>query len=292
VIIVEVTGGLGNQMFQYALGKSVSTKLNVPLQLDVSGFERYELHNGFELERIFCIKTDYATNESVRKIMGWQSMPEVRRFLSRKSMAQFRSKRLIVEPYNEYCEKINTVTQNVYLSGYWQSEKYFKSIEKLIRNDFSFKIPMDAENLRISSEILSTNSVALHFRRGDYVSNPQTATVHGVCEPEYYRAAIRYIEERVVNPYFFIFSDDIEWVRSNFKIAHPHQYIENNKVDRSFNDLRLMALCQHNIIANSSFSWWGAWLNANNVKIVVAPDRWYTHSRPAEGHIPEAWIRL
>jgi hypothetical protein len=132
----------------------------------------------------------------------------------------------------------------------------------------------------------------MHVRRGDYASNPKTGATHGLCSLDYYEEAIRYISERVEQPIFFIFSDDINWVKCNLKVDFPCQYVDHNKSMESFNDMRLMSLCQHHIIANSSFSWWGAWLNPGQKKIVIAPRRWFLNSNNVEDLYPASWVRL
>jgi hypothetical protein len=147
--------------------------------------------------------------------------------------------------------------------------------------------------MKIAEQISRVNSVSLHVRRGDYVANLKVAAIHGLCSKEYYASAIKFISKKVERPHFFVFSDDINWVENNFKINYPCTYINQNFSNESYNDLRLMSLCQHNIIANSSFSWWGAWLNCNSEKIVIAPKKWFANSdKRCDDLIPEKWVRL
>ena len=138
--------------------------------------------------------------------------------------------------------------------------------------------------------ISQTNSVSLHIRRGDYVSNQKTNQTHGTCDLDYYQRCITEIEKEVENPYFFVFSDEIEWVKENLKINHPAEYVDQNTGDKSYEDMRLMSQCKHNVIANSSFSWWGAWLNSYPDKIVFAPKRWFASDKHnTKDLIPEGW---
>jgi len=198
----------------------------------------------------------------------------------------------VVEPHFHYWPEINKAPRDCYLAGYWQSEKYFQDAEPIIREDFTFKIPMASRNEQIAEKIAQANAISLHVRRGDYVNNPHTKATHGICSPDYYRDAIGYMAKQIENPHFFIFSDDMPWVRSQMKLDFPCYYIEHNSGAESYNDMRLMSMCQHHIIANSSFSWWGAWLNPYPNKIVIAPRKWFANNSDTDDLIPPGWIRL
>jgi hypothetical protein len=292
MIIVNVIGGLGNQMFQYAAGRSLSLDIEQPLRLDVSGFANYGLHQGFELDSVFACPIKRATAENVHEILGWQSKPFAKRILSRPFLARLRRHSFIVEPYFHYWPGLSHVPCDSYLSGYWQSEKYFKAHEEVIRRDFAFKEVLSGRNKDIAEQIASSNAVSLHVRRGDYVNNPKTQAAHGLCSVDYYQTAIRYVSEGVDQPHFYVFSDDIPWVKDNLKFDFSCQYVDHNKGKASYNDMHLMSLCRHHIIANSSFSWWGAWLNPNPEKIVVAPRNWFANDNNVDDLLPQAWIRL
>jgi hypothetical protein len=182
---------------------------------------------------------------------------------------------------------------NVYINGYWQSEKYFKDIEEVLRKDFTVISPINQENQRMLNLINSTDSVSLHVRRGDYVTNPTTNSFHGTCSLDYYAKAVRYIIENISNPHFFLISDDPDWVKENISINKPVTVIDINTTDNGYDDLRLMSKCKHNIIANSSFSWWGAWLNNNPQKIVIAPEKWFLSPElNTKDLIPQGWMKL
>lgn len=292
MVISQLIGGLGNQMFQYAAGRAVSLELGVPLQLDISGFANYGLHQGFELQRVFNCSVEFANEVDVRNILGWQSSPIVRRVLSRQNMAMFRRAGLIVEPHFHYWPGINKISPDAYMAGYWQSEKYFSKVACQIREDFSFRVPMNSQNAEMAGHISRVNAVSLHVRRGDYASNPKTAATHGVCSLDYYREAIHHIAKYVEKPHFFVFSDDINWVKNNLEIDFTCVYVNHNQAAESFNDMRLMVLCQSHIIANSSFSWWGAWLNPREDKIVIAPRHWFVNQKDTQDLIPGNWTRL
>jgi hypothetical protein len=292
MIIANIIGGLGNQMFQYAAGKAIALEHGTALRLDVSGYEKYKLHQGFELQRIFNCAAETASEMDIHSVLGWQSAASARKLLLRQGMAWLRSKAFVIEPHFHYWHGITSVPNDCYLTGYWQSEKYFSLAEARIRADFSFKLPLQNKNAEIAQKILRGNAVSLHVRRGDYATNPQTTATHGLCSLDYYRQSIQYVAERVKQPNFFIFSDDIAWVRDNFKLSHQCQYVDCNQGEESYNDMRLMSMCNHHIIANSSFSWWGAWLNPKREKIVIAPRKWFANQTDANDLLPQSWIKL
>lgn len=290
-IISQIIGGLGNQMFQYAAGRSMSILHNVPLHLDVGDFEGYSLHQGFELARAFSCPVTVATPQEVRAVLGWQASKLARRIFTRSALQTWRKRHFIVEPHFHYWPGIRNVQPPNYLKGYWQSEHYFADVAQTIRTDFTFRQPMTSCNLAIANEIGITNAVSLHVRRGDYVSNPTTKATHGICQLDYYEAAIKTIANHIEAPYFFVFSDDMDWTRGNLKIPFPCTYVDWNHGIESYNDMRLMSLCKHHIIANSSFSWWGAWLNPHADKLVIAPKKWFSNENKnsTKDLIPPGW---
>jgi hypothetical protein len=291
MIISNIIGGLGNQMFQYAAGRALSLKLRTPLKLDIREFSGYQLHQGFELNRLFNCNAEIATNDDLDNVLSWQKAKLVQRILRRPQLKNLRYKSFAIEPHFNYWSGFKLLGDNNYLYGYWQSEQYFIEFEEQIRKDFTFKLPLSAKNSAIIEQISQVNAVSLHVRRGDYVTNAKNAFI-GVCSLEYYRKAVEYVKNQVDKPVFFVFSDDIEWVKSNLPIDFPCIYIDYNHGIESFNDMRLMSHCKHHIIANSSFSWWGAWLNANSEKIVIAPQQWFANNTNVNDLLPESWIKL
>lgn len=288
MVIAHLIGGLGNQMFQYAAAKALAAKHTTFLLLDTSSFDSYTLHQGFELDRIFSGDFNIAQKADVQKMLGWQSLNSVKSYLHRPVLSWLRNKALAIEPSFEYWQGFERLSADTYLSGYWQSERYFISAEDIIRADFRFSTPLSAENVELADMIGNSESISLHVRRGDYVNNSAYAS----CSLDYYKSAIEYLTKQLESPTFFIFSDDINWVKENLKLEYPHIYIDNNQGDQSYNDMRLMSLCKHNIIANSSFSWWGAWLNANDAKNVIAPKKWFNTDMNSKDLIPASWVRL
>lgn len=292
MVISQLIGGLGNQMFQYAVGRALALERECFYKLDISGFANYGLHQGFELQRIFNAQVVIASEQDICKVLGWQARPIIKKIVSRSVMQAMRRKALVIEPHYDYWDEINNSPRNCYLSGYWQSEKYFTQAAQKIREDFTFKLPMSPQNAELVQQINQVNAVSLHVRRGDYVSNQKNLATYQLCSLDYYQAAIQHIAERIERPNFYIFSDDMAWVKSNLKLDFPHQYVEHNQSGESYNDIRLMSFCKHHIIANSSFSWWGAWLNSSIEKIVVAPKQWFANETSTQDLIPYNWVVL
>ncbi len=260
--IVKIKGGLGNQLFQYAYGRSLELA-GKKIVFDTSFFAGNKA--GMDTPRNFTLdKFDLKTK------------------------AEFSNKKHSVL---DFVDKV-LVKANLVPNGFWQSEKYFKNIEANIRQEFMPKLPLDNKFANILNQIEHTPSVSIHIRRGDYVNNEKTKSVHNVCGLSYYQKAIDIILASVNNPTFFIFSDDIDWVSKNLVVPHPTFWVSNLKGE-DYEELILMSKCKHNIIANSSFSWWGAWLNTNPDKIVIAPKQWLTNKTSNGLNIlPSLWTQI
>ena len=292
MIVSHVIGGLGNQMFQYATGRALSLHLDTKFLLDISDFPRYEAHQGFELQRVFECPVGVASEQDILGILSWQGTQLARRLLRKNAFSLVRSERFVVEPTFEYTNRLEHIYGDAYLFGYWQSELYFARHSAAIRGDFYFKAALSSRNAATVELIKRVNSVSVHIRRGDYVSSRKAFSTHGVCSVEFYKEAFAWISQRTQDPVFFVFSDDMDWVRANLFVAHPCYYIDYNQGVESYNDMRLMSLCKHHIIANSSFSWWGAWLNPNPKKIVIAPRKWFATEKNVADLLPGEWIKL
>lgn len=275
MIISHIAGGLGNQMFQYAAARALALQNNVPLKLDVSYFSPDSLHNGFELKKVFGIESSIASEGDFYDAIGWRGLKYFRKLILSSKGKFLRGKKLIKEPDISYWPGLIKAPKNCYLKGYWQSAKYFSDYSEQIKSDFTFIENIKGLNQQIANEIGDNNSVSIHVRRGDYLFH--TKSTYYNCPKKYYDRAISYIAQKVKEPVFFIFSDDPEWVKAKFDINFPFTAIGNNQGAKSYNDMRLMSLCKHHIIANSSFSWWGAWLSETNNedKIVIAPKFWF-----------------
>lgn len=279
-------------MFQYAAGRALSLEKGTNLRLDIGGFDRYRLHHGFELHRVFNVPVEIATSRDLSSVLGWRSVWPFRGALNRRAMFWLRGHRFAVEEGGEPATNLLKRPGDCYIQGYWQSERYFEKVSDVIRRDFSFRVPMNSKNLMTVRQIEGCNAVSLHVRRGDYATNPTTMAIHGLCSVAYYREAIAFLNRRMDNPVYFVFSDDASWARAELGGQTNMRFVKHNVGNESYNDMRLMAACTHHIIANSSFSWWGAWLNSNRNKIVIAPKRWFASDRKAEGLIPKSWIQI
>lgn len=270
MIVSRLTDGLGNQMFQYAAGRRLAHHHGTDLILDISWYanqpsvstpRRYELAF-FSIQATTVLDLGHT----------WRNLPFA----------------TLVE-YELFQPEFLNASDNTYLIGYWQCERYFEDIRALILAEFVPGQSPDEANIETGLEIARSMSVSLHVRRGDYVNN----TFHSFIGVEYYRAAVAEITTKIERPHFFVFSDDLEWCSQNLDIGFSYTLVTHNAGPRAYWDIILMSQCQHNIIANSSFSWWGAWLNRNPYKIVIAPKRWF--GDPAvdtSDRVPDGWIRL
>ncbi len=288
-------GGLGNQMFQYAAGRSLALRLQDELKLDLSFLNQKITdvkitRREFELDG-FNLDVKIVTDQEVFSFLKW----EINFFYKRlKRVLPFvTSKKVFRENQYQFNETFFFQKKNCLLIGYWQSEKYFARNVEQIRKDFGF---IDKPNLvlkEIEKEITSCNSVSMHIRRGDYMANPETAKYHPVCSIEYYKDAAELIAQKIPSPVFYVFSDDIKWAKENIRLNFEIRFIAPYVGKKDIDDMRLISLCKHNIIANSSFSWWGAWLSRNENKTVIAPLKWFND--PAintSDLIPPNWIRI
>jgi hypothetical protein len=290
MIIVKLQGGVGNQMFQYAAGKQLAHIHQTTLKLDINSFERDPLRE-YALQ-FFNIDAEIAVNNEIDELtFGHQIHDRYRKrilwYLPFLFPHHFR------ERENEFNEKFFRLNDDIYLEGYFQSEKYFKKIENKIRNDFKLKVSLSTNQLEIKSFMCCNNSVSIHVRRGDYVNDSKITKIHYVCDLDYYKRCVEYLIEKVSDPYFFVFSDDLQWVKDNLKISAPIFFINsqiNKQAIQDVNDLMLMSSCKHHIISNSSFSWWGSWLSNYEKRIIVAPSLWNRNSKKKNMIFLDHWI--
>lgn len=285
MIVVKLQGGLGNQMFQYAAGLGAAQRLNTDLKMNLSWFDNlsdldtprfYELDN-FNLQQEFINDSRYLfeSNNLIKKITG----------LGKKKLKYYK------EPYFQYSNDFEKIKDNTYLEGYFQTEKYFKAIRPKVLGSFSLKSKPSTKSNDIIKLSRKYESISLHIRRGDYVNNKNASKFHGLMGEEYYKKAISIMNKKIKNPKYFIFSDEIDWVRRNFNLPKNSTYVTHNKT--GIEDMRIMIECKHNIMANSSFSWWGAWLGKSKAKIVLAPKSWFLdESVNTSDIIPSRWQRI
>lgn len=287
LIITRILGGLGNQMFQYAAGRALALASGQQLKLDLTEMGDYNLRS-FALDQ-FCIQAEIAEPEEVPSKMK-------RSFIDRLGSALYARTKIprVVETSFTFDPRILSIRGSAHLTGYWQSEKYFEAASNAIRKDFELSAPMSTCRQAVLEQIQSTKiPVSVHVRRGDYVTNPKANAVHGTCEPDWYGLAQQTMINQFEEPIFFIFSDDPEWARSNLPRIGRMIFVESHADGRDAEDMHLMASCRAHIIANSTFSWWGAWLNQKPGKHVIAPAQWFrSEEHDARDLIPQEWERV
>jgi hypothetical protein len=281
--VVKLYGGLGNQFFQYAFGKSLQEKTNETVKYDTSWFEtgadydhdilyldffdtNYEVASEREIAELYPLG---GFGEKIAKRL-YYTYP----FVSQLLFGYFRETDgdtdgiFESEPYTfEYSPRVYR-SGSSYFDGYWQAAQYVETVADELTEQFSLSVPLSEQGRITSEKISDSESISIHVRRGDYTKNDNALS------PEYYDSAIEHMNSRSNRPEYYIFSDDMGWVRDNLEIEAECTYVDHNGVETAYEDLMLMASCEHNIIANSTFSWWGAWLNQNTDKIVVAPGVW------------------
>ena len=285
MIYVRIRGGLGNQLFQYSAARSLADRLNVNLGLDT---REYNAGSPFEMGlKHFNIRAEFNPKGLIKhKENGF-----LKYILD---IALGNHKNVYKETNLSFNNLFHSLPNKTYLKGYWQSEKYFENNQKNIFKDLQIITPQSKKNIKILENISKTNSVSLHIRRGDYVTNSAYNMKHGTCSLDYYKKSVDYLSKSLNKNFtIFAFSDDPEWVFKNLKLPMDIQFIEHNSSKKNYEDLRLMSQCNHNIIANSSFSWWGAWLNRSPKRTIISPKKWYVDKNIKNiDIIPNNWIKI
>ncbi len=294
MIIVKLLGGLGNQMFQYAVAKVIAEKHGVPVKMDLRGlYAGEDIRTKYELG-IFGIPERQATRKEYFPFFRQTRFGSRRLWEIEKKIRKIKSVR--GENFEYKPEIIEQSTPNMYLAGLFQSEKYFAHRRKMILDLYKFPDFDEKINREVARYIQQDNSIAIHIRRGEFANDPKFRKLIGTPPLDFYYNAVDYIVKRVKTPVFYIFSDDPGWVFKNFSLPYPYKIVNWNTGGKHWRDMQLMSLCKHNIISNSTFSWWGAWLNQNPDKIVIAPKRWFWGEWDKRFNtkdlIPETWIKL
>jgi hypothetical protein len=284
-IIVNLKGGLGNQMFQYAAGRALALRNGSELKVNVFGLEKANLvgdiYRPYSLSH-FDVKAAIATEEDMRRIANpYGLVSKVLRYIKAKFIYNF---------YIHFVPSIVKKKGDIYLDGFFQSEKYFMDHAASVREDLR-PTELSDEARRWIEHAKNTVSVSIHIRRKDYIGHK---TLGDICTKEYYSRAVKEMRTHEPKATFFVFSDDVEWVKENLDLPASREFVSSKDL-KDYEELAIMSSCRHNIIANSSFSWWAAWLNPNPEKIVMAPALW---ARGKEGKkqtrdiIPGAWTRI
>lgn len=273
MIRVILTGGLGNQMFQYAAAKSLSLRLNKGLTVDLYALSKrtQATKRQFGIQ-IFDVDLNVSSSWKSKFLVKAFPLVDKTRLLFYMLMGYFRDRSAIV-----YASEIEKLRGNIILHGHFQNEKYFDDYKDVIKRDFTFKYLLQGKNAELAKQIRDTQSVSIHVRRGDYLTNVHANKNFAILDKNYYQKVINIIKEEVESPHFFVFSEDFEWIKENISFdGLPVEYVDWNKGEDSYIDMQLMSMCKHNVIANSSFSWWAAWLNDYEWKLVYAPSEWFS----------------
>lgn len=280
MFIIRFQGGLGNQMFQYAFLQAMKASYpGVAVQADLSAYDLARYHHGYELKKIFDIDVEEATHRAIRTLSDYRPIAKwmlpfykiKNRFLPTRQIIQKKRTYKYDEGKVAYSDEYFSLNREVdlYLEGYWCSDKYFSRVRDKIMQSFSFANTLFAEYEDFIAQVSAENSVAVHVRRGDYVGS-----IFDVIPKGYYHNAINYIIGKLKNPKFYFFSDDQEYVMECFDFVKNKELVQGNCGEKSYVDMFLMSQCRNQIIANSTFSYWGAYLNRNPNKIVVAPSKY------------------
>jgi hypothetical protein len=299
MIIVKLSGGLGNQMFQYATAKALALKKNTQVKLDLTTLNhrlpmRGYVFRTYDLD-LFNVKVEISWLSKLSKY--------VKNLAFVLSKVQIKIKNIFLlgsvfkeKEYYFFDENIFNQSADVYLDGFWQSYKYFETCQGLIRQEFSFRLPLSEKGRKLAEKISNCQSVCINIRRGDYVANKNNIDFFGILPLEYFQQGMDLIKQKIENPYFFIFTDDIEWCQENFNLSENVFFVTGDyNGERYIEKFHLMTLCRHFIIPNSTYGWWGAWLAKNPDKIVVAPKKWVADEKlnnNTKDLIPLDWIRI
>lgn len=267
MIIIQLSGGLGNQLFQYALYFSLKQE-GKEVKLDTVTASEYEHKRPIQLREL-GISYDVATRQEIERYLDCS-----KNFFTRIRRKIAGSHGCVVSEQGMNFEEKFLEMDNKYFQGYFQSERYFKKYSEKLKNVLNLnEVVLSQESRDFLAQIENTQSIGIHVRRGDYLQKEFCGNYGGICTEEYYDAAIKYIRNTVVAPIFFVFSNDSEWCKEHYK-SDDFVIVDCNDEEKGYMDLILMSRCKHNIIANSSFSWWASWLNKNEEKIIIAPSKW------------------
>lgn len=292
MVILKLKGGIGNQMFQYAAGRTLARQLHTDLKLDLSFYS----DQNKRAYSMCCYRiTARVLTDAERKQWSNALNPPKRGLFAFFKRLILPAPRLFVnrEQGFHYTPLSCAATGAVYLDGYFQSEKYFSGIADLLRAEFQFRDELPVGVRELAEQVRQSTAIGVHVRRGDYVSDPETHRTHGVCSIDYYARSAEVMAQKVHGATYFVFSDDIEWARMHLGFLSPVRWISRQVELTDCQELYLMSLCRHFIIANSSFSWWAAWLGGADEKVVCAPARWFADPQyDTRDLLPSGWIQV
>ena len=290
MIIVQLKGGFGNQLFQYAAGLSLASYHNVAVKVDISALakpdEQINTIRNFDLKSI-CLPPEIATQQEIDDLINSNLFAKA----IEKILPSYKRK-IYKEASFNFDPNFYNAGSHLYLKGYRQSERYFKKIKEKVQQQFVLQPQLTLHFKEKAKELQSTTSVAVHIRMGDY-NDKQVMDYHGILSEDYYQSAFQHINARIKNATFYIFTDDVKWVKENMEMPPSAEFVSGSITQNHYEDFYLMSKCRHQVIANSSFSWWAAWLNPNPQKIVIAPKKWFNNpSLDTTDLIPGEWKKM
>lgn len=293
MIIVNLVGGLGNQMFQYATGLALSLETGQTIKYSADTIGTHSTPRSLQLTKVFNLTINQAYVDDIKRVVGnLRSQPLARKLCAKPYGRFFRGSRFISDDRLKFSPNLAMrCSEGAYLHGYWQSEAYFRRYQGHVLESFKFAPFVDVENLKIREEIISSHTIGVHVRRGDYVATTDAIKTHYALPDSYYLTAIAKLRRKTPQAKVFFFSDDSVWVKKNLcsKINNS-EVIDHNTAKDHHHDMQLLSLCDSLVIANSSFSWWAAWLNRKQQKTIIAPARWFATNRlDSSSIIPRDW---
>ena len=284
MIYVNITGGLGNQMFQYAIARKYQIETNQKIILNIYELKKFKKSRTYQLNGFEISNNIEVSDEKLPWFVHRRNyINKILRKLSPKCYLFVMSK-----IYNSIIWYLETKTElprlnkgkDIYIGGYWQSDYYFRDIDDIIIKDFTPKKELKAENIDLYEKIINCESICVTIRRGDYISNLKYKKLYYICDNEYFIEGVKKIREEIPSAKVFVFSDDVEWVKNNIDFGCETYY--ESGFDDVWEKLKLMSNCKHFVISNSTFSWWAQHLSRNQNKIVYAPSRWYPDNRKCD----------
>jgi len=285
-VVSNIIGGLGNQMFQYAAGYTLSKRTGQALKLHINDYS-FINDRKFQLESVFGLKANIANATDIKKIIGNKGNLYSRKLFYKLGL----SRNLLIEKPYVFNNFFFKVSDSVYLDGYWQNYNYFNEEKNNIRKLFTFTSLKSEERESFFKNKNIKNSISVHIRKADYINKNKNSKIFFSLDNKYYLEAFNIMKLKVENPFFYIFSDDIEWVKNNITMESLDFTIVTPSLSPG-KDMALMSKCRHHIIANSTFSWWAAWLNTSNEKIIVAPQKWLNVVKQPDGLNLPSWITI
>ena len=286
-IIVNLIGGLGNQMFQYATGYAMSKDNDLTLKLDIRDFDNNYNHDGFQAKEAFKLKNQIISKKDLSTIQRFITNYYIKKLVKRSLYIKKSNKFYIYRDPYEYDKNLKKIKTNIYLDGHWQHYKYFNKYKADLMKIFHFSKLDFTKNPDLLNYLNHQNLVSVHIRKGDYISNKKNKSIFFNLEADYFCNAVNKISSQIQDPFFLIFSDDIKWVKSHIKFNTKNIYYVSSN-DKAILDMSIMSQCRHHIISNSTFSWWPAWLKSK-ASIVIAPKKWLVQNKQPKGLIMKHW---